>query len=77
VSDEATLALLALLRERDGVAMAVAAKRLALSQSELRRLLAALGNAPGMGGLGLVDIRSEAGRESLWLTEAGRRLCAQ
>jgi DNA-binding IclR family transcriptional regulator len=75
VSDDAAPALLALLRERDGVAIAAAAKRLALSQSELRRLLASLGGA--MGGLGLVDVRDDDGRESLWLTDAGRRLCAK
>jgi formate dehydrogenase accessory protein FdhD len=76
VSDDPTLALLALLRERDGASLPAVAKRLALSQSELKRLLAALGLEPGVGGLGLVDVREDDGRERIWLTEAGRRLCA-
>jgi DNA-binding IclR family transcriptional regulator len=79
MSDEAdpALALLRLLAERDGLPMAAAAKRLDLRHSELQRVLTALGDAPALPGPGLVEVRVEDGRTTLWLTDAGRRLCAR
>ena len=74
IEDEA-IALLALLGESDGLSLALVAKRLGLGQSELRRLLTALGNEPGLPGLGLVEVRHEDERASLWLTEQGRHVC--
>jgi len=68
------LALLALLAGRDGVSLAVAAKRLGLRHSELQRLLAALGGDAALPGLGLVEVRGGESRATLWLTAQGRRL---
>ncbi|MGH8029297.1 MAG: formate dehydrogenase accessory sulfurtransferase FdhD, partial [Arenimonas sp.] len=76
-ADEPALALLALLTERDGVSLPVAARRLGLGQSELRRVLAALGDEPALRGPGLVAVREDGGRELLWLTATGRSFATQ
>jgi DNA-binding IclR family transcriptional regulator len=67
-------ALLELLATQDGMSVARACKRLALSRSELQRLLAKLGDSETLGGLGLVRIESGDGRETLWLTDCARSL---
>jgi DNA-binding transcriptional ArsR family regulator len=64
-------ALLRLLADGD-VSAARAARRLDLAASELRRLLAVLGDDPVFGGLGLVEAREEGARTLLSLTPAGR-----
>jgi formate dehydrogenase accessory protein FdhD len=74
IEDEA-IALLARLGDYDGMSLPAVAKRLALGQSELRRLLTALGNEPGLPGLGLVEVRHEDERPYVWLTEQGRQVC--
>jgi formate dehydrogenase accessory protein FdhD len=70
------VALLALLAGSDGISLAAAAKRLGMGQSELRRLLATLGNEPTLPGPGLVEAVDEGERTRLWLTASGRRFCA-
>jgi DNA-binding IclR family transcriptional regulator len=77
MTDDPAVALLALLGERDGLSLPAAAKRLGLRHSELQRVLTALGDAVAMPGLRLVEVRAQGGRDTLWLTDAGRRLCAQ
>jgi DNA-binding IclR family transcriptional regulator len=67
-------ALLDLLANEDGVSCARACKRLGLSRSELQRLLAQLGDSETLGGLGMVRVEEEGGRETLWLTERARSL---
>ncbi len=44
--------------------------------SELQRLLSALGNDPRFDGLDLVTTSRDGERLTLWLTEKGKRLCA-
>lgn len=74
--EDRPLALLALLAADDGVSVPRAAKRLGLAASELRRLLAVLGDDARLGGLSLVECRaSERGHDRLWLTARGRALC--
>jgi formate dehydrogenase accessory protein FdhD len=70
------VALLALLAGSDGISLPAAAKRLGVGQSELRRLLATLGNAPTLPGPGLVEASEDGERTRLWLTAAGRAFCA-
>jgi formate dehydrogenase accessory protein FdhD len=70
------VALLALLAGSDGISLPAAAKRLGVGQSELRRLLATLGNAPTLPGPGLVEASEDGDRTRLWLTASGRRFCA-
>lgn len=76
MSEETALALLRLLAEEDGQSLHRVAKRLDLSVSELQRLLTALGPDPRYDGLDLVEPRVDGERTRLWLTEKGRRLCA-
>ena len=73
--DEQALALLQLLAAGDGVSTARAAKQLRVSQSELQRLLTALGPDPRYDGFDLVAVRDEGERRTLWLTDKGRELC--
>jgi len=68
------LALLALLAEQDGVSLPRASKALGLGQSELYRLLAALGDSPTLPGPGLIELREDGARRLLWLTDKGRSL---
>jgi FdhD protein/phenylacetyl-CoA:acceptor oxidoreductase accessory protein len=70
------VALLALLAGSDGVPLPAAAKRLGVGQSELRRLLATLGNDPALPGPGLVETQEDGERTRVWLTAAGRAFCA-
>ncbi|MBL8509906.1 hypothetical protein [Chitinimonas sp. JJ19] len=70
-----TLALLQLLLEEDGLSIHKACKRLGLSLSELKRLLAGLGDSPQLQGLDLVRSTEERGRLRLWLTDKARALC--
>jgi formate dehydrogenase accessory protein FdhD len=69
-----------MLAQEDGISPPRAAKRLGFSASELRRLLAALGDDPRFDGLALVEAREEplpsGSRIRLWLTARGRKLCA-
>ena len=76
MNEEPALALFRLLAREDGQSIHRVAKRLALSLSELQRLLTALGPDPRFDGLDLVEQRAEGERVLLWLTEKGRRLCA-
>ena len=72
-SDATAVALLRLLHERGDIALAAAAKALGLRQSELRRQLSLLGEAPTLGGLGLVEVDEQGGRSPrLRLSERGR-----
>lgn len=73
MSDAPATALLEWLSQEDGLSSARVCKRLGLSRSELQRLLAELGPDPGVGGLDLVQVRSEDGRETLWLSARARR----
>jgi DNA-binding MarR family transcriptional regulator len=76
MSEEIALALLRLLAEEDGQSLHRVAKRLGLGVSELQRLLTALGPDPRYDGLDLVEPRVDGDRTRLWLTEKGKRLCA-
>jgi DNA-binding IclR family transcriptional regulator len=76
MSEERALALLQLLAAEDGQSIHRVARRMALSLSELQRLLTALGPDARFDGLDLVEQRIDGGRTLLWLTAKGRRLCA-
>jgi hypothetical protein len=65
-------ALLALVEAEEGLSQARACKRLALSRSQLQRLLVALGTDPRQGGLDLVEVRGDTARATLWLTPRAR-----
>lgn len=65
-------AVLRFVDDNDGVSVARAAKQLGLSQSELLRLLAVLGEDRSLGGLGLVAVQEENSRRLLRLTSDGR-----
>jgi DNA-binding IclR family transcriptional regulator len=65
-------ALLELLAREDGISSARACKRLGLSRSELLRVLTQLGDNAQLGGLDLVRVAHEAGRDTLWLSERAR-----
>lgn len=60
------------LADNEGASLPRVAKQLALSQSELLRLLAALSDDPSVGGLGLVESRTIESRRLLFLSERGR-----
>jgi hypothetical protein len=64
--------LLDLIASDEGISIARACKRLSLSRSELLRLLAPLGTDAAFGGLDLVRLEEQDGRETLWLTERAR-----
>ena len=64
--DERHAALLALVRGEPGLSAARACKRLGWSRSELQRALTALGPDASVGGLGLVRVQDEDGRDTLW-----------
>jgi hypothetical protein len=64
--------LLDLVASDEGISLARACKRLALSRSELLRLLAPLGADASLGGLDLVRVEQRDGRETLWLTDRAR-----
>ncbi len=72
MSDVHLAKLLIFLADNDGASSARLAKQLALSQSELLRLLSALGNDSSVGGLGLVEAREEGSRRRIFLSERGR-----
>jgi hypothetical protein len=76
VTEDPALALLQLLAQEDGQSLPRVAKRLGLGVSELQRLLTALGPDSRYDGLDLVEPRVDGERTRLWLTEKGRRLCA-
>lgn len=76
MNDDRALALLALIGAEAGISTARAAKRLGLAQSELARLLAALGGDASCDGLDLVVAHDDGGRTTLRLTERGRALLA-
>jgi len=76
MSEETALALLRLLAEEDGQSLHRVAKRLGLGVSELQRLLTALGPDSRYDGLDLIEPRTDGERTRLWLTDKGRRLCA-
>ena len=65
-------ALLELIAAEEGLSLARACKRLGLSRSELLRLVAALGDDPTLGGLDLVRVDTQDGRDTLWLTARAR-----
>lgn len=68
--EETAAALLALLAVEDGMSIHKACKKLGISMSEMMRLLSTL--AP----MDLVGQQAERGRNCLYLTAAGRALCA-
>jgi len=70
--DEPLLRLLDLVAVNEGLSSARACKRLGLSRSELSRLLTALGPDPTIGGLDLLRVQHEGGRETLWLSDRAR-----
>lgn len=65
-------ALLALVADEEGLSLARACKRLALSRSQLQRLLVQLGADPQLDGLDLLEVRGDATRATLWLTPRAR-----
>lgn len=71
------VALLRFVAENEGASLARAAKGLQLRQSELLRCLSLLGDAPALGGLGLVELREDGGRRQLALSERGRNWLEQ
>lgn len=76
MAEDPALALLRMLSEQDGQSAARVARRLGIGQSELLRLLAALGDDPRVDGLGLVERREDGARTLLFLTTRGRALAA-
>lgn len=76
MNEDSALALLRMLAEEDDMSVPRVAKRLALSVSELQRLLVPLGNDPRFDGLDLVEQRRAGDRILLRLTSRGRALCA-
>lgn len=76
MNDDRALALLALVGAEAGISTARAAKRLGLAQSELARLLAALGGDAACDGLDLLLAERDGERTTLRLTERGRALLA-
>lgn len=70
-------ALLQLLDAEGRQSLARIARRLGIGQSELRRLLAVLGDDAGFGGLALVRQEHEGDRILLSLTPRGRQLCGR
>lgn len=75
MSEDLALALLRLLAVEDGQSSARVAKRLGMGQSELQRLLTALGEDPRYDGLALIEQHRDGERTLLWLSERGRALC--
>lgn len=69
--------LLLYLADNDGASSARVAKQLDLSQSELLRLLSALGSDTSVGGLGLVEARADRSRRLIFLSERGRDWLAE
>lgn len=74
--EEPGLGVLRLLAEEDGQSIHRVARRLGIGISELQRLLTALGNDPRYDGLDLVTGIRDGRRLRLWLTDKGKRLCA-
>jgi hypothetical protein len=77
MNDAQCLALLQLLAEHDGIALHAATKRLALSLSEMQRVLTVLGADAQFDGLELAELRRDGERERIWLTARGRELVAR
>jgi len=75
--DESVPRLLQLLSDEGEVSMQRATKRLGVSTSELRRMLASLGDDARYDGLDLVVARRDGERIVLSLTDKGRALCAR
>lgn len=71
---DSAIALLELVAANEGISAARICKRLALSRSELQRLLARLGPDENVGGRDLIRLDRDAGRDTLWLTESARAL---
>jgi DNA-binding MarR family transcriptional regulator len=72
MTDTRLAQILRYLADNDGASLPRVAKQLALSQSELMRLLAALSDDPSMGGLGLVESKMIDTRRLLFLSDRGR-----
>lgn len=68
VPDARLQQLLQLVHAHPGISAARACKQLALSRSELQRLLLVLGDDSVMQGLGLIRIESDPAPARLWLT---------
>lgn len=71
-SSETLQRILDLVASEEGLSIARACKRLGLSRSELQRLLTQLGGDESFGGLDLIRIEAEPGRNTLWFTERAR-----
>jgi len=74
---ERLAAVVQFIADNDGVSVSRVARRLGLSQSELLRLLAVLGEDGSVGGLGLVVARDDGPRRLLSLTQDGREWLAR
>jgi len=72
--EDLLIALVALLAEHDGLSDHQVGKRLGIGMSQLNRALVVLGDDAALGGLGLVTVKQDEKRRTLWLTEQGRLL---
>ena len=72
--EELLIAVVALLAEQDGLSDHQIGKRLGIGMSQLNRALVVLGDNAALGGLGLVEVKQDAKRRTLWLTARGRSL---
>jgi DNA-binding MarR family transcriptional regulator len=77
MSDQRLADVLRYLADHDGASLPRVAKQLSLSQSQLLRLLAALGDDAAIGGLGLVEARIVDGRRRLSLSARGQAWLSQ
>ena len=73
--EELLMAIMAMLRDWEGISDNQLDKRLGIGMSQLNRALVVLCSNAEQGGLGLVETRQEGKRRTLWLTDKGRALC--
>jgi len=73
--EELLVAIMAQLCEKDGMSDNQIDKKLGIGMSQLNRALVLLGDHTALGGMGLVTVRQDGKRRTLWLTEQGRALC--
>lgn len=73
--EELLIAIMAQLCEKDGMSDNQIDKKLGIGMSQLNRALVLLGDHADLGGMGLVTVRQDGKRRTLWLTEQGRALC--
>lgn len=73
--DEQLQALMALVATEEGMSVARVAKKLGLGQSQLLRMITALGPSETVGGLGLLELR-DGDPPRLYLSERARQWAA-